>query len=73
MVPKSVSGGTYTCKYHEERLADMFLQGHFDQYDIICVQECFGGMPGSLKELFFMYAQKSGFLYITYASSPQFF
>jgi hypothetical protein len=56
MVPKSVTGETYACKYHEKRITDMFLDGYFDQYDIICVQECFGGMPGSLKQLFFMYA-----------------
>ncbi len=56
MVPKSVTGETFACKYHEKRITDMFLNGYLEQYDIICVQECFGGMPGSLKQLFFMYA-----------------
>ena len=63
LLPKCVTGETYPCKYWDERMADMFLSGNMDQYDILAVQECFTGLPGTCQEIFKMYAQKAGFLY----------
>ena len=50
--PKSVVGDTY----QEERVADMFKDGNFDEFDVICVQKCSGGVSNSVKELFIVYA-----------------
>ena len=72
MLPKCVSGETYPCKFWEQRLADMFTNGNLDQFDILTLQECFGGMPGCVKQLIFSYAQRVGFVYIAQSSDPQF-
>jgi hypothetical protein len=48
----------------------MFEMGFFDDFDILCVQECFDGLPGSLKETFLMYANKAGFLYVSSPDLP---
>lgn len=54
----------FPCKYGDERIADMFLTTDgFADFDIICTQELFKGLPGSQKELFALYAQKAGFFY----------
>ena len=40
LIPKSCSGDendTFPCKYHDERVADMFRDGYFDEFDILCL------------------------------------
>lgn len=76
MVPKSVSGEGFPwvpCRLQEERLTALFEFGFVDDFDILCVQECFDGLPGSLKEQFLLYAQKAGFAYVSSSSLPQWF
>ena len=67
LIPKSVSGETFPyvpCRYHDERVAAMFREGFFDDFDILCIQECFDGMPWSMKPLFVTYAAKAGFIHV---------
>ena len=63
MLPIYPKNENYGTGYHYERLADLF-EHHFNNFDIICLQEVFGLMTGELKEIFVTYAQKAGFLYI---------
>lgn len=65
-----MTGETFPCKYQDERVAAMFEMGFFNDFDILCVQECFDGLPGSLKQTFVLYAQKAGFLYSTSPVQP---
>ena len=68
LIPKSVSSETFVpapCKLHDERVAALFDLGFLDEFDIVCVQECFDGLPGSLKEQFLMHAAKAGFVYVS--------
>ena len=76
LIPKCASGdenAEFPCKYQDERVAEMFRDGHFDEYDILCLQECFKGLPGHVHELFILYAQKAGFLYSAVAKPPAFY
>jgi hypothetical protein len=70
LIPKCVTSEYFPCKFQEERIAAIFSNGAFDDFDIICIQECFDGLPGSVKQIFILYAQKAGFLYITSAEPP---
>lgn len=74
LIPKSVSSETFVhapCLFHNERVAAMFDFGFLDDFDIVCVQECFDGLPGSLKEQFILYAAKAGFVHLSSSSLPQ--
>jgi hypothetical protein len=47
----------HPCKYGDERVKDMFLTTNgLADFDIICVQELFRGLPGSQRDQFIMYA-----------------
>lgn len=37
LIPKSVTGETYPCKYWDERISDLFTEGMLDDFDIVCL------------------------------------
>jgi len=67
-----LAANTYPCGYQDERVTDMFSDGNFDAFDILCIQECFEGLPGSVKELTMLYAQKAGFMHVARGASANY-
>lgn len=72
MIPKVVSMAQdhYPSQSQDERCLDIIKC--FDSYDVVSIQESFGGLYSECREKLIQYATKAGFFYIECDDEPSF-
>lgn len=61
---------TYPCSSTHDRLLDIVHS--FEPFDIVCLQEVFGGIYSEIREQFIQYSVKAGFFHVVSDEDPQY-
>jgi hypothetical protein len=72
MIPKAVTavGDTYPSCSQDERCHDIFKA--LQEFDVVALQETYGGFYSEIREKIISYATKAGFLHIVHDDEPSF-